>query len=97
MSVKALLTIDFEDGVTSIQKNVFNDELEELQWIKIPELNSGWEVSFNDMISRSLALNTAKADVAKAAGKAKISKYKLAIQFGQEWPVRFTKQKTLQK
>jgi hypothetical protein len=97
MGVKALLTIDFEDGVTSIQRNVFNLELEELQWIKIPEMHNDWEVSFNDLISRSFALNTVKADVAKAARKAKITKYQVAIQFGQEWPVRFAEQKARQK
>ena len=96
MSVKALLTIDFEESVTLIQQEVFNEKLEELQWIKIPELLTAWEVCFNDLISRDFALNTTKKDISLAAHKAKISNYNAAIQFGSEWPVRFTEQNKTQ-
>jgi len=90
MSVKALLTINFEEKVTLIQQEIFNEKLEDLQWIKIPELQTAWEVCFNDLISRDFALNTTKKDISLAAHKAKISSYNVAIQFGSEWPVRFT-------
>jgi hypothetical protein len=97
MSVKALLTIEFEEKVTLIQQEVFNEKLEDLQWIKIPELKSAWEVSFNDFISRNFALNTAKDDITKAAHKAQIIDYSVAIQFGSNWPVRFTSKKKASK
>jgi len=97
MSVKALLTIDFEEKVTLIQQEIFNEKLEDLQWIKIPELHTAWEVCFNDLISRDFAMKTTKADISSAAHKAKISSYKVAIQFGSEWPVRFTEQNKTQK
>jgi hypothetical protein len=93
MSVKALLTIDFEEKVTLIQQEIFNEKLEDLQWIKIPELQTAREVCFNDLISRDFALNTTKKDISLAAHQEKISSYKVAIQFGQEWPVRFTESK----
>lgn len=97
MSVKALLTIDFKEKVTSIQQEVFSEKLEELQWIKIPELQTAWEVCFNDLISRDFAMKTTKADISIAAHKAKIHSYHAAIQFGSEWPVRFTEQNKTQK
>ncbi len=90
MSVKALLTIDFEEKITLIQQEIFNEKLEDLQWIKIPELQTAWEVCFNDFISRDFVVKTTKKDISLAAHKAKIASYNVAIQFGSDWPVRFT-------
>lgn len=89
MALKALLTVDLENNVTSEQRKKFNEKLKELNWTKIVSLTTTWSASFQANISVNSALSETKKDINTAAIAGNISRYHCGVQFGEEGPFTF--------
>jgi hypothetical protein len=79
MGYKALVTINLP-GVTGEEREIFYNVLKAESWKKIPNLDTAWEVIFEDGGTRLVSINIMKNDLRKAKEKSKINKVYYAIQ-----------------
>lgn len=89
MGLKAMLTVDLNNDVSSKQRDDFNKALENEGWSKITSLTTTWQAGFKDGVGRSGAIGAAKKDVQTAAKKAGVSSYDAAVMVGDEFPEVF--------
>lgn len=87
MGYKALLTLDLENGVSSEKRKKVYDQLEKEKWSKLKSLPTAWSCSFSNDVSRDLAVQGCKDDVANAAKAAGVSTYNAAVQVCDEGKV----------
>lgn len=81
MGFKALVTLDLPDlSNDKKQREIFYQVLEDEKWIKIPDLNTAWEIILQDEVSRMGAINMIKKGIKKAKEKSEIKKVYYAIQ-----------------
>lgn len=79
MGYKALVTLDLLDATTK-QREDFYETLKEEKWIKIPNLDTAWKISFSDGGTRDGAVNILKKHIKKAKEKSKVKRVDYAIQ-----------------
>jgi hypothetical protein len=90
MGLKAMLTVDL-NRTNEDQRKTFNQEMVNLQWIKIKELTTIWYTAFSDGATEEGITKTCKNDVAQAAAKAGISSYDAGVMIGQNQPTVWQK------
>lgn len=91
MGLKAMVTVDLNEDVTSSQRETFNSEMAEQQWAKIKPLTTTWHASFEDDLSKDRVVSMTKSDIAAAAKTAEIKSYDAAVMVGDELPTVFMK------
>jgi len=92
MALKALLTVDLENGVSADQRQKFNEKMAELKWLKVSTLTTTWTSSFVDGVTITKAFEETQSDVYKSATVARILNYHCAVQFGTDNPSLFKNQ-----
>lgn len=85
MQVYVMLTVDLNRGVSEDAREKFNESLKEQQWTKL-KLTTTWYAKFKEGVTAEGAINTAKADVKRAAAHASISNYEGAAEAGYSAP-----------
>ncbi|MGI9274458.1 MAG: hypothetical protein ACR2PT_06320 [Endozoicomonas sp.] len=90
MGYKALLTLDLDSGVSSVNKRQkLYDYLKNEKWSKLSSLTTAWTCSFTDNVTHDNAIRTIKIDVANAARYAEAINYDAAVQIGKGDVVEF--------
>ena len=89
MGLKALLTVDLENGVTNNQRERFNNKLNDLMWNKLENFTTAWISSFKDNVTVPTAFAQVKKDVKAAADEGGIKTFHGAVQFCEDEPHLF--------
>lgn len=79
MGYKALVILELPDA-TEEQKDIFHAVLIKELWFKIQNLNSAWEISFNQNWSRGSAVEAIESDLRKAKEISGVQRMEYALQ-----------------
>ncbi|MCW7464008.1 MULTISPECIES: hypothetical protein [Leptospira] len=82
MGYKGLITLDLLNATDENRKK-FYECLKKNKWIKIDGLTTAWEVSFEEEIKRSEAIDLLKSDLLEAQKTSKLKLFNYAIQLGK--------------
>jgi hypothetical protein len=89
MGLNAIVTINFEEEVTTEKKVILSATLKKDGWVKASKTEDCWKTIFKDSATESAALNVTRHDVDRASKKAKIRKYRVVIQLGESFQESF--------
>ena len=89
MGLKAMVTVDLNQNVTSSERRTFNEKMAERKWTKVEPLTTVWRASFNDDIEYEDVVRTTKSDVRQAVKEADIDSFEAGVMVGSKTPSVF--------
>lgn len=79
MGYKALVTLDLLEA-SSKQREDFYEVLKNEKWVKIPNLDTAWKISFADNVTRIEAIKIIQNHIRKAKEKSNVKRVDYALQ-----------------
>lgn len=79
MGYKALVILELPNA-SEEQKNIFHTVLLKELWFKIQNLNTAWEIAFNQNRSRGSAIEAIESDLKKAQEISGVQQIQYALQ-----------------
>lgn len=90
MAKYIMMTLDLERGVSEENRQKFYAKLNELKWIKSPDVTTTWSTSWAEPQTSEYATREVREDLAAAAAAAGYPTYHSVAMIGDAAPVTFT-------
>ncbi|KGJ90414.1 hypothetical protein [Colwellia psychrerythraea] len=85
----ALLTLDLDKNITSLEREKFNAHIKDSGWRKLAKVTTTWFTSYAESATEQKIINEVKLDVAAAAKYSGITVYDAAVNVSQSEPSLF--------